>query len=156
MLTERVAVIIPNWNGARFLPDCLESLRRQTYTDFAVYVVDNGSHDASVPLLRERYPEFRVVELPENRGFSAAMNAGIAASRGDYVAALNNDTEAHPRWLEALMQVIDADPDIGFCASKLLDFRLRDMIDSFGDDYSITGFGVKLGTRQRNDGRGSA
>ena len=97
---ERVAVVIPNWNGARFLPDCLESLRGQTFRDFVTYVVDNGSRDGSLELLRQRYPEVQVLGFPENRGFSAAINAGVAASRGEYVAALNNDTEVDPAWLE--------------------------------------------------------
>jgi hypothetical protein len=71
---ERVSVVIPNWNGSRWLGPCLESLRLQTYTQFATYVVDNGSTDDSLALLRGRFPEVAVIPFPENRGFSAAVN----------------------------------------------------------------------------------
>ena len=152
-MNERVSVIIPNWNGARFLPVCLESLRRQTYRDFITYVVDNGSIDGSLELLRQNFPEVVVVGFPENRGFSVAINAGIAASRGEYLVALNNDTEADPRWLEELVRALDSRPDIGFCASKVLDFTERLVIDSYGDGYTWAGLSFKVGTLQRDDGR---
>ena len=155
-MSERVAVIVPNWNGARLLPACLESLRQQRFKDFVTYVVDNGSGDESVELLRRRFPEVVVVELPENRGFSAAMNAGIRASRAEYVAALNNDTEADSLWLGELVRVLDTRPDMGFCASKILDFADRTVIDSFGDGYTRLGLAFKIGAAQRDDGRFNA
>lgn len=152
-MRERVSVIVPNWNGARFLVPCLESLRRQTFRDFTTYVVDNGSVDNSRELLARDFPEVRALGFSENRGFSAAINAGIKASRGDYVAALNNDTEADPDWLGELVRVLDARPEIGFCASKVLDFKNHDLIDSFGDGYARNGLAFKIGVSQRDDGR---
>lgn len=152
-MNERVSVIIPNWNGARFLPVCLESLRRQTYRDFITYVVDNGSVDGSLELLRQNFPEVVVVGFPENRGFSAAINAGIAASRGEYLVALNNDTEADPRWIEELVRALDTHTQIGFCASKVLDFKHRTLIDSFGDGYTRLGLAFKVGALEQDDGR---
>lgn len=150
---ERVSVVIPNWNGARFLIPCLESLRRQSFRDFVTYVVDNGSVDGSRELLARDFPEVRVLGFEENCGFSTAINAGIKASRGDYVAALNNDTETDPEWLSELVRALDSRPEIGFCASKVLDFRNRDVIDSFGDGYARTGLAFKIGVSQRDDGR---
>src|SRR6266498_1348336 len=88
-----VAVVIPNWNGRRFLPGCFESLRRQRFRDFEVVLVDNGSQDDSLELSAREYPEVRVIALPENLGFAPAVNRGIRAARGRYVALLNNDTE---------------------------------------------------------------
>lgn len=152
-MTERVSVIIPNWNGARFLPACLESLRRQTFRDFVAYVVDNGSADESLALLARDYPETVVVPIPENRGFSAAINAGVTASRGEYVAALNNDTECDEHWLEELVRVLDLHPETGFLASKVLSFDDRDVIDSFGDGYTRAGLAFKIGSLERDDGR---
>ena len=84
--TPRVSVIIPNWNGARLLPGCLDSLRLQTYRDFETVVVDNGSKDESVALMRARYPEVRVLALPENRFFAGGVNAGIEATESPIVA----------------------------------------------------------------------
>lgn len=152
-MTERVSVIIPNWNGARLLPACLDSLRRQTFRDFVAYVVDNGSTDESLALLARDFPEAVVVAIPENRGFSAAINAGVVASRGEYVAALNNDTECDARWLEELVRALELHPEVGFFASKVLSFDDRQVIDSFGDGYTRAGLAFKIGSLERDDGR---
>ena len=85
-----VAVVIPNWNGRRFLGPCFDSLRGQQFRDFEVILVDNGSHDDSVAFTTASYPEIRVTALPENQGFAAAANRGIQAARGRYVGLLNN------------------------------------------------------------------
>ena len=150
---ERVSVIIPNWNGSRWLGPCLDSLRLQTYTESKTYLVDNGSTDDSVTFVRGRFPEVAVISLPENRGFSAAVNAGIRASRGEYVVALNNDTEVHPTWLENLVTAMHTRPDVGFCASKILDFTDRTKVDSIGDGYSRAGISFKIGAGMQDNER---
>lgn len=150
---ERVAVIIPNWNGKRFLDACLLSLRQQTFTPFTTYVVDNGSSDGSVDYLRSHYPEVVVVAHADNLGFSAAINAGIAASKGEYIAALNNDTEVHPQWLEALVATLDAHPEVGLCASKVMDYANRSVIDSYGDGYARHGVAFKIGMLATDTGQ---
>ena len=71
----KVTIIIPNYNGAHFLKPCLEKLKKQTFQDFETLVVDNGSEDGSLALLREFYPEVRVISLEKNQGFSRAVNA---------------------------------------------------------------------------------
>ena len=86
------SIIIPTWNGIRFLPTCLNALRAQTFRDFETVVVDNGSTDGSRELLAREYPEVRVVAFESNRGFAPAVNEGIRAARGDVVVLLNNDT----------------------------------------------------------------
>src|SRR5262245_4068812 len=107
---ERVSIIVPNWNGADLLAVCLESLRRQTFREFVVYVIDNGSTDHSVALMTDHFPEVRVVPHGQNLGFAAAINSGIAASKSEYIVALNNDTEAEPTWLAELVGVMDTHP----------------------------------------------
>ena len=87
-----VSVVIPNYNGERFLKGCLEALRRQTYEDMDVILVDNASTDNSVELAQKLYPGIRVVELDDNTGFAYAVNRGIEAAEGEYVLLLNNDT----------------------------------------------------------------
>lgn len=150
---ERVAVIIPNWNGKRFLDACLASLRRQTFRDFVTYMVDNGSADDSIAFVEANYPEVRIVRHADNLGFSVAINAGIRASSGQYIAALNNDTEVDPDWLQELVKTLDTRPDIGLCASKVLDFADRGVIDSFGDGYGRHGIAFKIGTLARDKGQ---
>jgi GT2 family glycosyltransferase len=100
----RLTVVIPNWNGEKFLGICLGSLRRQTFRDFETILVDNVSTDGSLSLVRRDFPEARVVSLGENRGFSAGVNAGIEASEAELVALLNNDTDQDPGWLAALVR----------------------------------------------------
>src|ERR1043166_1936630 len=90
------SVIIPNWNGAQLLPTCLDSLERQTFTDFETLVVDNASTDNSRELLAQKHPAVRVIALDGNRGFAGGVTAGIRAARGSILVLLNNDTEAEP------------------------------------------------------------
>ncbi|MZR32400.1 glycosyltransferase family 2 protein [Sneathiella litorea] len=148
---ETVSVIIPNWNGEHLLRLCLDSLRKQTFQDFIVYIVDNGSIDQSIHLLEDEYPEVVVLRHCENLGFSAAINTGIENSRGVYIAALNNDTEAHPAWLETIVTAMDTRTDAGFCASQLMDFKSRDKIDSLGDGYYPFGVSFKIGSGRLNN-----
>jgi GT2 family glycosyltransferase len=116
----RVSVVVPNWNGARFLPVCLESLRHQTRPPAELVVVDNGSEDESLRVLEERFPEVRVIALGENLGFARAVNAGIGATGGGFVALLNNDAEADPSWLAELVACLERHPRAAAATSKML------------------------------------
>ena len=128
----RVTVIIVNWNGEGYLERCLGSLRQQTYADREVLLVDNGSTDGSVGLVRGRFPEVRLLALERNAGFAAGNNLGIRASQGAYVATLNNDTEVEPGWLAALVAGMGSGPRVGMCASKMLFLHQRERINSTG------------------------
>jgi GT2 family glycosyltransferase len=136
---KRVGVIIPNWNGRDLLGPCLESLYRQEFQDFHTIVVDNGSSDESIPFVREHYPQVTVIRFEENRGFSAAVNAGIAASGSPYICLLNNDTEVDRLWLGNLVKALAADPQAGSAASKVLFFSDPSSVNSAGDEFSLFG-----------------
>ncbi|MDD5557018.1 MAG: glycosyltransferase family 2 protein [bacterium] len=140
-----ITVIIPNYNGERWLRGCLDALSRQTAGGFSVLVVDNGSTDGSLRILRERAAAVSVLPLPRNEGFAAAVNAGIRATAGEFVALLNNDTEVRPDWLAELVAVLERRPDVAFCASRMLDFRDRSVIDSAGDCFALNGRSVPRG-----------
>lgn len=127
-----VAVIILNWNGRDHLAPCLSSLCAQTYTDFEIIVVDNGSTDGSQQWLCEHYPQVRLIENAGNLGFAAANNQAIRITRAEYIALLNNDTVAEPGWLEALVAAAESDPGIGMVASKMLLASSPGTIDSAG------------------------
>jgi len=142
----RVSVVIPNHNGTRWLPGCLDALAAQTFRDREVLLVDNGSTDGSVDLLRERYPDVRLVALERNTGFAPAVNLGIRAARGEYVALLNTDTVVRPDWLAALVRALDQSPaETGAVASKMLSLDDPGRIDDAGDALSWTGAAEKLG-----------
>jgi GT2 family glycosyltransferase len=128
-----VSVVVPNWNGSSYLPACLESLRRQAYRERDVILVDNGSSDDSVQLVRRRFPETRIVCLPENLGFARAVNAGIEAATGEYVAFLNNDAEAAPGWLEELVACMERHPAAAAVSSKMLQRQDPRLLDDAGD-----------------------
>ena len=112
---------------------CLNSLRNQTEPDFEVLVIDNGSNDRLPEMIEREYPETRLIRNPENRGFCAANNQGIAASHGEYIALLNNnDAEASSAWLAALAAALDSRPDCGMAASKVLVWEDPGVIDKVG------------------------
>ena len=148
-----VSVVIPTWNGAHHLPVCLGALRRQTLPAYETILVDNASTDGTRALVERDFPEVRLIALPTNKRFAGACNAGIRASRGEFVALLNNDTEADPRWLENVVATFDAHPDAGFVASKLRLFDQRDRLHSAGDCYTLRGVPGNRGVWQVDDGR---
>ena len=152
-MSPHLTVVIPNWNGERFLSTCLGSLLEQSFEDFETVLVDNGSTDGSVAFVRRNFPEVHVLPLSENRGFSAAANAGIRASRAEYVALLNNDTETDPGWLEALVKAAEAHPEASLFASKLVDFHDRRMLDGAGDALRRSGLPYRLGHRELDRGQ---
>src|SRR5260370_16969756 len=127
------SVVIPNWNGARYLPTCLDALRAQTYACVEVSVADNASTDDSRVLLARDYAEVRLVALASNRGFTGACNAGIRATKGTYIALLNNDTEVDPGWAAAVVACFERHPEAGLVASKMLLFDPPDHLPTAGD-----------------------
>lgn len=128
----RALVIVVNWNGRPFLQPCLRALEAQTWRDFEVIVVDNGSTDGSVELLEAEFSWVRLIKNAENRGFAAANNQAIRASNTPLVATLNNDTRPEPGWLGALVQALESNSDVGACASKMLFANRPEMINSAG------------------------
>ena len=116
-------------------------------------MVDNGSTDDSVAFVEENFPGVKVISLQDNRGFSVAANAGIATSRSEYVALLNNDTEIDHGWLEALVRAADSHPTAGFFASKLVDFYDRRFLDGAGDALRLSGLPYRLGHGERDRGQ---
>ena len=141
----KVSIVIPNRDGATpreglmYLEMVMGTLAEQSFRDFEVIVVDNGSTDDSVAYLREHWPEVKVVELGENQGFPAAVNRGIAAGRGAYVALLNTDIELSPDWLELLVEELDRDPRLGFATGKIMRHDDRDVIEQAGHDFFTCG-----------------
>jgi GT2 family glycosyltransferase len=149
----QASVIIPNWNGAHHLPVCLDALRAQTYPDLEVVLVDNGSTDGSQALVAKQYPEVRWLALHRNLGLTGGNNAGFRAAQGDILISLNNDTEAHPRFVEALTNALVEHPEAGMAAAKMLLFDRRDHIHSAGDGYGVDGIPFNRGVWQRDEGQ---
>jgi GT2 family glycosyltransferase len=148
-----VSIVIPNWNGLRFLETCLNALAAQTYEHLETIIADNASSDGSQAFIRERYPWVKLVELPENRGFTGACNAGIQAATGEIIALLNNDTEIDPNWAEAVVDAFRRYPDVGLVASKMLLFDQRDTLHTAGDGFTPDGRPYNRGVWQKDLGQ---
>ncbi|MFZ5862558.1 MAG: glycosyltransferase family 2 protein [Nitrospirota bacterium] len=150
----RVSVIVVNWNGESYVSECVDSLLAQTYPRLEILVVDNGSTDGSVPLLRERYGgKIRVIVNRENRGFAGGNNDGMAEASGDYVALINNDATADSGWVAALVCEAERDVRVGMCASKIISHDDPTVIDSAGLLLARDGLGRGRGRLERDDGR---
>lgn len=128
-----VSVIVINYNGKEFLKDCLESIYGQTYHNFELIVVDNGSTDGSVQFIKEKFPDTILIENKENLGFAVANNQGIEISKGKYIALLNNDTVVDRDWLKNLVTTAESSSEnTGMWAGKILSLENPNIIDSVG------------------------
>jgi GT2 family glycosyltransferase len=121
-MKSNAAIIIVNWNGEKFLKNCLSSVYKQTYKDFDVYFVDNGSIDNSVEFVKKNFPRAKIIKLDKNYGFAKSNNEGIKEALKDknieYIICLNNDTIVDKNWLEELIKIAKRDEKIGGVASK--------------------------------------
>jgi GT2 family glycosyltransferase len=150
---ETVSVIIPSWNGATLLPPCLDSLRTQTCHPLEVWVVDSASSDETVAMVRRDYPEVHLIPLQENRGYSGAVNTGIARAQGTLIAILNQDLVVDPKWVEEMARTAESHPEAGAFASKIMLFDQRDHFHSAGDLYRSDGIPVNRGVWQKDEGQ---
>ncbi len=151
--SRTISVVIPTYNGIRYIADCLNSLRNQLRRPDEIILVDDGSTDETASLVADSYPEVRLVRFDSNRGFAAAVNEGIRQSNGDYVALLNNDTRAAPEWLSELKRTLDEQPSTGFCSSKMLFADRPDIINSIGIGFTRAGTAFDVGYQQRDGER---
>jgi hypothetical protein len=131
----RVAIIVLNWNGLNDTLDCLGSLSQLDYQDYRVVVVDNGSVDGSVPVIRERFPEVTLIENGENLGYVGGNNVGwryAMAQGADYALLLNNDTVVDPAFLRILVDAAEAEPTVGIAGPTIYYHERPDVIWSAG------------------------
>lgn len=136
-----VSIAIVCWNSAAYLPRCLDSLAGQTFTDFEVIVIDNGSADGGVDGLSEQYPglQLRVEKLGSNRGFAAANNIAARLAGGEWLALLNADAFPQPDWLERLLGAAGESPGECFFTSRQIQADAPERLDGEGDTYHVSG-----------------
>ena len=116
-----LSISIVNYNNKECLAACLDSIYSHAPdVSFEVTVVDNGSADGSTELVRRTYPQVRIIDNSENRGFVKANNQGIRASQGRYLLSLNNDTIIQNGTLAGLVRFMQEHPDVGVCGPKVL------------------------------------
>jgi GT2 family glycosyltransferase len=131
----QVAIIVLNWNGLNDTLDCLESLDQLGYQGYKVVVVDNGSVDGSVLIIRERFPAVTIIENGENLGYAGGNNVGLRyamAQGADYALLLNNDTVVEPAFLRILVDAAEAEPALGIAGPTIYYHERPDVIWSAG------------------------
>lgn len=141
-------MIVPTYQGRHHLEQLLPSLQEQTLPH-EVIVVDNGSTDGTHTLLELRWPQVRIISLPDNRGFGKAANAGVAAANTQTVVLLNNDTVCTPTFLERLVAALDPEGGVVMASPILVRAGAEDRIDTAGIvlDRTLHGFNHLYGER---------
>lgn len=139
-----IDIVIPNYNGNKYLKECIDSLYTQTYSNFRIIIIDNCSTDSDYKWL-DNYKNLIFKKLDKNYGFDKAVNEGIKLSNSEYVVLLNNDTVAKKNWLDELIKCIESDKKIFSVCSKMLRYDDKNLIDDAGDEYNILGWGYKRG-----------
>ena len=114
-----VTVAILNWNGRKFLKDFLPSVLATTYPNFTVLVTDNASSDDSVAMLKEDFPQVKILELAENYGFAEGYNRTMPHIKDPYVVLLNSDVEVEPDWLGPLVEYLQEHPQAAGVQPKI-------------------------------------
>jgi len=121
---RKAAIIIANWNGKQFLKGCFDSILKQSYKNFEIYLVDNGSEDGSSDYVTANFPDVKLIQLEKNHGFAGGNNEGIEIALQDpsieYLICLNNDTTVDRDWLIELIRTAENDKRIGAVQSKIL------------------------------------
>lgn len=133
-----ISIIIVNWNGRYWLDTCLPALAAQSFQDFEILLVDNGSQDDSCTWVEANWPQVHLLPQASNLGFAQANNIGIKAARGSYIVTLNNDTIPEPTWLDALLKGV-SDPNVGMVASQICFWQRPSILDSAGIEVDKAG-----------------
>ena len=135
-----VSIIIVNYNGKKWLKNCLDSVFKQTYKNFEVIVVDNASTDGSIEFIEKNYPSVRLVKLKKNIGFAGGNNVGFKYAKGYYIWLLNNDTVSDKNALSELVKAFKHVKNLGVVQSKLILMDDHSKLDGCGAFLTWTGF----------------
>lgn len=136
----KVSIIVLNWNGKKFLKNCLDSLAKLTYSQVEIIVVDNSSTDGSQEFVKTNYEKVILIENKENCGFAKGNNIGFKASTGDYILILNNDTIVTPNFLKPLINDFENNPKIACLQPQIRLFKDKQVLDGVGAFLTFTGF----------------
>ncbi len=147
------SVIVPNYNGRRFLPTLFAALAAQSFRDFEIILADDASTDDSIEYVEAHHPNARLLINRHNLGFVRTCNLAADAARGRLIVLLNNDTEPEPTWLAELAKVICANPDAAIVSSKLLLFSDRTRLHTTGDVMGTDGIPKNRGVWQEDRGQ---
>lgn len=151
----KVTVVIPNYNGEKFIGNCLKSLTNQTCKDFRIIVVDNGSSDRSCHIIEKAKEKFAdsnsviekltLIKNGKNTGFCGGVNTGIKICTTPYVILLNNDTEVFNDFIEKSVEGIERSKKIFSVSPMMIQMYNKKLIDNAGDGYTAVGWAFAFG-----------
>jgi len=159
MNNPKVCIIVLNWNGLKDTVECLESLKKITYPNYEVIVVDNGSEGNDAEVLTGRYGNYiHLIRNEKNYGFAEGNNTAIsfvlANSNPDYILLLNNDTVVHPDFLDKLVAAAESDSQIGIVGPKVYFHRTQNTFQSAGATVNLwTGTTALIGFNEIDNGQ---
>jgi GT2 family glycosyltransferase len=144
--TPNISVVISIWNSNLTLFECLACLDSQTYKDFEIIIIDNGSTDGASEKLKEySRSNLRLEQLRINSGFARANNIGARLARGRWLALLNADAFPEPDWLEKLLQSAEDNPKFASFSSRQIQANNPELLDGTGDAYHVSGLAWRIG-----------
>ncbi len=124
-----VSIIILNWNGEKFIKECINSVLYTEYSPIEIIIVDNGSTDTSLKIINSYSDSLKLIAHSQNRGFAAGMNSGIQVAHGEFVVTLNNDLVVDKKWLQRPVELLRSNPDIGIISCRQMVYGTDDIID---------------------------
>lgn len=148
-MKPETSVLVLNWNGKEHLKECLDSLIKQSYKNFEIVFVDNGSVDESVSFVKKNYPNVKVIENKKNLGFAEGNNVGMRKARGKYIVIMNNDTRSDKNLLKNLVKAAKEEgKEVGIFASKMLFYDRPTVLNSAGLQLFVDGAAIDRGINE--------
>ncbi len=144
----KVSIVILNWNGKKFLKDCLTSLSRINYQPVEILVVDNNSSDGSVEFVKQKFPQAKLIANRQNYGFAKGNNLGLKAATGEYILFLNNDTVVTPDFLRLMIEDFQQDLTLGCIQPQMRMMTDKTRLDEAGAYLAFNGFLYHYGYRK--------
>jgi GT2 family glycosyltransferase len=129
MKSPLISIIILNWNGEKFIKECIDSVLNTEYSQMEIIIVDNGSTDTSLKIINSYSDSLRLIAHSQNLGFAAGMNSGINAAQGEFVVTLNNDLVVDKNWLQRPVEILRAYPEVGIISCRQMVYGTDDTID---------------------------
>ena len=128
----KVAIVILNWNGIKYLKKFLPSVLSSSWPNLDIIVGDNASSDGSVEFIKSEYPSIRVIQNDQNYGFTGGYNRVLAQVEADYYILLNSDVEVFPGWIAPVINLMESDPLIAVSAPKIKSFNQKENFEHAG------------------------
>ncbi|HUQ85182.1 MAG TPA: glycosyltransferase family 2 protein [Candidatus Limnocylindrales bacterium] len=139
-MNKLISIIIINWNGEKWLRGCFRSLKKQSYPNFEIILVDNASSDNSVEFIKKYYPKTKIINNKENIGFAGGNNIGYKHTKGQYILLLNNDTTVEKDFLKNFVKAFDEIPNLGSVQSKIVLMNVANKLDVVGSYWTGSSF----------------